>query len=157
MGWPISLPALILLGWAMAGLLWWDRRKRVIIDPLVPWTMAGMALVVVAMGLLLVGVAAHVRVWLKSAPKGKVAFSRGALKQTISDVFLGLRVLKSEVPAGIMHALIFWGFVILTIGTTILVIHEHLTSFLAGKSHLLFEISIHHLFSQVHQKKPGHR
>jgi uncharacterized membrane protein YfcA len=52
-GWPISLPALILLGWAMAGLLWWDRRKRVIIDALVPWTMAGMALVVVAMGLLL--------------------------------------------------------------------------------------------------------
>jgi hypothetical protein len=37
----------------MAGLLWWDRRKRVIIDALVPWTMAGMALVVVAMGLLL--------------------------------------------------------------------------------------------------------
>ena len=99
-------------------------------------------LAVVAMGLLLVGVAAHVRVWLKSAPKGKVAFSREALKQTISDVFLGLRVLKSEVPAGIMHALIFWGFVVLTIGTTILLVHEHLSSFLAGKSHLLFEISM---------------
>ena len=99
-------------------------------------------LAVVAMGLLLVGVAAHVRVWLKSAPKGKVAFSREALEQTISDVFLGLRVLKSEVPAGIMHALIFWGFVVLTIGTTILLVHEHLTSFLAGKIHLLFEISM---------------
>jgi len=99
-------------------------------------------LAAVAMGLLLVGVAAHVRVWLKSAPKGKVAFSGEALKQTISDVFLGLRVLKGEVPAGIMHALIFWGFIILTIGTTILVVHEHLFSFLAGKSHLLFEISM---------------
>jgi hypothetical protein len=65
--------------------------------------------------------------WLKSAPKGKVAFSRQALKRNmISDVFLGLRVLKGEVPAGIMHALIFWGFVILTIGTTIALIHEHL-------------------------------
>ena len=99
-------------------------------------------LAAVAMGLLVVGVAAHVRVWLKSAPKGKVAFSGEALKRTISDVVLGLRVLKGEVPAGIMHALIFWGFVILTIGTTILVIHEHLLSFLAGKSHLLFEISM---------------
>jgi len=99
-------------------------------------------LAAVAMGLLLVGVAAHVRVWLKSAPKGKVAFSREALKQTISDVFLGLRVLKSEVPAGIMHALIFWGFVVLTIGTTILLVHEHLASFLAGTSHLIFEISM---------------
>jgi Fe-S oxidoreductase/nitrate reductase gamma subunit len=95
-----------------------------------------------AMGLLLVGVAAHVRVWLKSAPKGKVFFSREALKRTISDVVLGLRVLKGEVPAGIMHALIFWGFVVLTIGTTILLVHEHLTSFLRGKSHLLFEISM---------------
>ena len=86
-------------------------------------------LAAVAMGLLVVGVAAHVRVWLKSAPKGKVAFSGEALKRTISDVVLGLRVLKGEVPAGIMHALIFWGFVILTIGTTILVIHEHLSPF----------------------------
>ena len=76
-------------------------------------------LAALAMCLLLVGVAAHLKVWLKSAPKGKVAFSREALKQTISDVFLGLRVLKGEVPAGIMHAFIFWGFVILTIGTTI--------------------------------------
>ena len=37
----------------MAGLLWWDSRRRVIIGALVPWTMAGMALVAVAMGLLL--------------------------------------------------------------------------------------------------------
>ena len=99
-------------------------------------------LAAVAMGLLVIGVAAHVRVWMKSAPKGKVAFSGEALKQTITDVVLGLRVLKGEVPAGIMHALIFWGFVILTIGTTIIMIHEHLLSFLAGRSHLLFEISM---------------
>jgi uncharacterized membrane protein YfcA len=52
-GWPISLPALILLGWGMAGLLWWDRRRKVIVDALLPWTMAGMALVAVALGLLL--------------------------------------------------------------------------------------------------------
>jgi len=99
-------------------------------------------LAALAMCLLLVGVAAHLYMWLKSAPKGKVAFSRPALKQTISDVFLGLRVLKGEVPAGIMHSFIFWGFVILTIGTTLLLIHEHLSSFLVGKSHLLFEISM---------------
>jgi Fe-S oxidoreductase/nitrate reductase gamma subunit len=99
-------------------------------------------LAAVAMGLFVVGVAAHVRVWVKSAPKGKIAFSREALKQTISDVFLGLRVLKGEVSAGIMHALIFWGFGVLTIGTTLLLVHEHLTSFLRGKSHLLFEISM---------------
>jgi Fe-S oxidoreductase/nitrate reductase gamma subunit len=95
-----------------------------------------------AVCLFLAGVAAHVAVWLKSVPKGKVAFSRQALKNMISDVFLGLRVLKGEVSAGIMHALIFWGFVILTIGTTLLLIHEHLFPYLVGKSHLLFEISM---------------
>jgi Fe-S oxidoreductase/nitrate reductase gamma subunit len=99
-------------------------------------------LAVLAMALLVAGVVVHVKVWLKSAPKSKVAFSREALKQTISDVFLGLRVLKGEVPAGIMHAFIFWGFVVLTIGTTILLVHEHLSSFLAGTNHLLFEISM---------------
>jgi hypothetical protein len=52
-GWPISLPALVLLGWGMAGLLWWDKRRQVIVDALLPWTMAGMVLVAVAMGLLL--------------------------------------------------------------------------------------------------------
>jgi len=57
----------------------------------------------------------HLRVWLKGAPKGKIAFSQEALKQAVSDVLLGLRVLKGEVAAGIMHALIFWGFIILTI------------------------------------------
>jgi uncharacterized membrane protein YfcA len=37
----------------MAGLLWWDHRKKVIFDQLLPLTMVGMALVAVAMGLLL--------------------------------------------------------------------------------------------------------
>jgi Fe-S oxidoreductase/nitrate reductase gamma subunit len=99
-------------------------------------------LAALAMGLLLAGLAAHLNVWLRSAAKSRVAFSRPALKKTLSDVFLGLRVLKGEAPAGIMHALIFWGFAALTIGTAILLVHEHLTSFLAGKSHLVFEISM---------------
>ncbi|MEW6663731.1 MAG: heterodisulfide reductase-related iron-sulfur binding cluster [Thermodesulfobacteriota bacterium] len=99
-------------------------------------------LAALAVCLALIGLAAHLRVWLKSAPKGKAALSREALKQTISDVFLGVRVLKGDVSAGIMHALIFWGFLVLTIGTTLLLIHEHLFSYLAGRSHLLFEISM---------------
>jgi Fe-S oxidoreductase/nitrate reductase gamma subunit len=92
--------------------------------------------------LFLVGVVAHISMWLKATEKRKVAFSRQALKETISDVFLGLRVLKGEVPAGIMHALIFWGFFVLSIGTTLLLIHEHLYSFLVGRTHLVFEVSM---------------
>jgi Fe-S oxidoreductase/nitrate reductase gamma subunit len=100
------------------------------------------ALAALAVCVCLAGVAAHLYVWVKSAPKGKVTFSRQALKQTISDVFLGLRVLKGEVLAGIMHSLIFWGFAILTAGTTLLFIHQHLHRFLLGRTYLLFELSM---------------
>ncbi len=53
MGWPLSLPFLLLLAWGIAGLLWWDSRRRVILGALVPWTKAGMVMVAVAMVLLL--------------------------------------------------------------------------------------------------------
>ncbi len=53
MGWPLSLPFLLLLAWGIAGLLWWDSRRRVILGTLVPWTKAGMVMVAVAMALLL--------------------------------------------------------------------------------------------------------
>lgn len=58
MGWPLSLPFLLLLAWGMAGLLWWDSLRHVIFGALVPWTMAGMAMVAVAMVLLLASLAA---------------------------------------------------------------------------------------------------
>ena len=95
-----------------------------------------------AVCLSLAALAVHLSVWLKSAPKSRIVFSGQAVKRTISDVFLGLRVLKGEVSAGIMHAFIFWGFVILTVGTTLLLIHEHLSPYLVGKSHLVFEVSM---------------
>ena len=54
----LSVPALIVLGWGMAGLLWWHVRRGAAITAMVPWTMAGMALVAIAMGLLLAAVPA---------------------------------------------------------------------------------------------------
>lgn len=93
-------------------------------------------------GLLVIGVAAHVKVWLKSAQKGKIPFSRQALKQAILDTFLGLRVLKGDVTAGVMHAFLMWGFIILTIGTALIFIHEYLFPFLAGNTHLVFEVAM---------------
>ena len=52
MRWPLSLPVLLVLAWGIAGLLWLDRRLPIPPDG-VPWTMAAMALVAIAMGLLL--------------------------------------------------------------------------------------------------------
>jgi Fe-S oxidoreductase/nitrate reductase gamma subunit len=92
-----------------------------------------------AVGLFVIGISAHIFVWLKSTPKGKVSFSRQALKQIIPDILLGLRVFKGDLAAGIAHFLIFWGFVILFIGTSLLLVHDHFYSFLVGKNYLLFK------------------
>jgi hypothetical protein len=55
----LSLPALLVLAWGIAGLLWWDRRRRVIARYQLPWIMAAMALVVAEMLVALVGVPAR--------------------------------------------------------------------------------------------------
>ena len=54
----LSLPVLLLLAWGIAGLLWWDRRRRVIGPAQVPFVLTALALVVVAMALTLASVPA---------------------------------------------------------------------------------------------------
>ena len=100
------------------------------------------ALAALATGLFIFGVAAHVRVWLKSAPGRRATFSGAALRLTLLDIFLGRTVFKGDWPAGLMHFLLFWGFIILLIGTSLLALHEYVTSFLAGGNHLLFEVAM---------------
>ncbi|MFN3534841.1 MAG: (Fe-S)-binding protein [Desulfatiglandales bacterium] len=39
-----------------------------------------------------------------------------------------------------MHFLIFWGFVVLLIGTTLLSIHEHIVKFLMGNTYIVFSV-----------------
>ncbi len=95
-----------------------------------------------ATGLFFIGVAAHVWVWLKSTPRRRIGFSRQAWKQTFLDTFLGLGVFKGDLPAGIMHFSLFWGFVVLFMGTSLLAIHEYLYPYLVGKRYLLFEVSM---------------
>ena len=54
----LSRPVLVLLAWAIAGLLWWDRRRRVIGPAQMPFTLTALALIVVAMALTLAAVPA---------------------------------------------------------------------------------------------------
>lgn len=96
----------------------------------------------IAIVLFAVGISAHIAVWRKSAPKGRVSFSGRALKQSIMEIFLGQRVFRGDISAGVAHFLIFWGFIILLIGTTLLLIHDHLYPYLVGRSHLIFEVSM---------------
>ena len=92
--------------------------------------------------LFLGGVAVYILVWKKSAGSRSVSFSADALKKMLLDVFLGRRLIEGDVAAGLMHLLIFWGFLVLFIGTSVLAIHHYVTSFLEGTSHLVFSFAM---------------
>ena len=95
-----------------------------------------------ATGLFLAGVAAHIRVWKKSARSLEIPLSSDALKRTILDTFLGRRVLHGDMAAGIMHLFLFWGFLSLFIGTALLAVHEWLFLFLKGTVYLVFSLAM---------------
>jgi len=94
----------------------------------------------VAAGLFLAGVGAHVWVWKKSARSLEIPFSSDALKRMILDTFLGRRVLQGDIAAGMMHLFIFWGFLSLFIGTSLLAIHHYIFTFLEGTAYLIFSL-----------------
>ncbi|NOX35095.1 MAG: 4Fe-4S dicluster domain-containing protein [Deltaproteobacteria bacterium] len=90
----------------------------------------------------LTGLAVHIRVWKKSAGCLDIPFSKKGLKRTILDTFSGRRILQGEISAGIMHLLLFWGFLSLFIGTSILSVHHYVISFLKGTAYLVFSLSM---------------
>ncbi len=95
-------------------------------------------LTALAAGLFLAGIAAHLRVWKHGAGLLKVAFFGNALKTALLDALLGRRLLQGEIAAGLMHLLIFWGFLILFIGTTLLFVHDYGFSYLMGTTYLVY-------------------
>ncbi len=95
-----------------------------------------------ATGLFLAGVSAYIWVWKKHSGNEGVPFSKDALKRTILDTFLGRRVLQGEIAAGMMHLFLFWGFLLLFIGTTLLFIHDYLFSFLTGTPYLVYSLAM---------------
>lgn len=55
----LSVPVLVVLGWWIAGLLWWDSRRRVISPAQRPWTAAGFGLLALAMVIAIAAVPAR--------------------------------------------------------------------------------------------------
>jgi Fe-S oxidoreductase/nitrate reductase gamma subunit len=99
-------------------------------------------LAALASALFLAGMAVHLVVWKKNAGSLKIPFSKKAFSRVILDTFLQRRILKGELAAGSMHLLIFWGFLLLLIGTTVLAIHHYLFAFLTGTPYLIFSIAM---------------
>ena len=58
------------------------------------------------------------------------------------DTFLGRRVLQGDIAAGLMHLFIFWGFLSLFIGTSLLAVHHYIFTFLEGRTYLIFSFGL---------------
>ncbi len=89
-------------------------------------------------GLFLTGIAAHIWVWKKNAGSLEFPFSKNPFKKVILDIFLGRRVLRGNIAAGLMHLFLFWGFLSLFIGTALLAVHDYTFSFLTGTTYLVY-------------------
>ncbi len=88
------------------------------------------------------GMAAHIWVWKKNSRPADFSFLSDAFKRAALDTFLGRRLLKGDWAAGVMHLLIFWGFLSLFIGTCLLFIEEYLFSLLKGTTYLVYSLCL---------------
>ena len=95
-----------------------------------------------AAGLFTFGVLARVRVWVRGLrSKGGLLSWRG-LERVLLDAFLGKRILKGDIAAGMMHLLILWGFLVLFAGTVLRTADEYVLSFLEGSVYLIFSLCL---------------
>ena len=85
------------------------------------------------------GLGCRVRVWL-SGTRGRGPVPQGALSRLLVDGLLGRRIFRGDWAAGIMHALIFWGFAGLTIATALAAVDHYLVGFLQGRLYLVFSL-----------------
>jgi Fe-S oxidoreductase/nitrate reductase gamma subunit len=85
----------------------------------------------IAVGLWLYGIVRRVRLWQKGTRKGARINSRLAIRRIVRDVLLQRRVWGRGL-ASVAHLLLFSGFIVLTIGTTLICI-EHVLADLLGR------------------------
>jgi len=96
----------------------------------------------ISVAFFLAGMAAYILVWKKDAASVELSFSWDALKRVILDAFFGLRVFRGDIAAGAMHFLLFWGFLILFIGTVSMAAHEYVVSYLTGTIYLVYSLAM---------------
>jgi Fe-S oxidoreductase/nitrate reductase gamma subunit len=95
-------------------------------------------LAALALAIFCVGVIIHVKIWARGTREGGFPFSLRGIFRLFMDGFLGRRIFKGQLQAGIMHTLISWGFLGLFLGTVIISIHYWIIHFLEGSIYLWF-------------------
>ncbi|BHH84959.1 heterodisulfide reductase-related iron-sulfur binding cluster [Desulforhopalus sp. 52FAK] len=96
------------------------------------WTLVPMyLLVIVALGLLAKGFYARIKVYQQGLPLTRDDQRVSRVKYMLENVLLQKKVSKVAWP-GMLHGLFFWGFGLLVIGTTLIVIQADFTDLLFG-------------------------
>jgi len=93
-------------------------------------------LFVVALLACVIGLARRVRAWRKGRESGAVVSAGKAWGRLWRDAILQVRIWRSG-AAGLGHALVFWGFIVLFIGTCIVAAEDY-GSWLLDREHFFF-------------------
>lgn len=126
-------------------------------DPLIPcrdtfWNVPGWAqfllyaLAVVAVGVLVLGLWVRVALWRQGRPEARLDRLPERFRFFLRHGLGQARILTQRYP-GVMHALMFWGFCVLFLGTVLATIDYDLTlplgfKLLRGPFYLLYELSL---------------
>ncbi|MGB8656205.1 MAG: heterodisulfide reductase-related iron-sulfur binding cluster [Candidatus Zixiibacteriota bacterium] len=97
----------------------------------VRWPVYGLGLIVVL--LFVYGLAKRIRLWRIGKPENRLDNISKRIRSVLSFGFLHKRILKEPYP-GIMHLFIFWGFLILLLGTILIFVQEDVTRLLFGST-----------------------
>lgn len=101
------------------------------------YVLAGLAVAIFIFGLLI-----HSSVWIKGLRHQKISFDGQSLFNLFMEGLFGLRILKGNVSAGMMHLFIMWGFLGLFIGTVLISADYWLYHFLTGSFYLWYSLCL---------------
>ncbi len=90
----------------------------------------------------LIGLFFHVSIWLAGLKRDKFNFSATGIIYLLKDGFLGKRIFKGDLTAGLMHLFIMWGFIGLFVGTVLLTIDYWLFPYLSGDIYLIYSFCL---------------
>jgi Fe-S oxidoreductase/nitrate reductase gamma subunit len=107
----------------------------------VRWPVYGLGLIVIV--IFVWGLVKHIRLWRSGKPENRYDRIGKRITSFLSFGLLHRRILKEPFP-GITHLFLFWGFVVLLLGTILIFIQEDITlllfgtTFLHGSFYLIF-------------------
>ncbi len=100
------------------------------------------ALSAVASIVFFAGVIRIVAVWRSTWGERRQRNTREAIKRGVLDGLLGRQIFRDDIPGGLAHFFMSWGWIFLFIGTSLLTIHHDFVGFLYGITYLVYSLAL---------------